>query len=434
VLLSEDSKITELEINRRYEGLPMMGLTRVLQALGRRPTLTKLQLNAAPLGRDEARQLGIAMCNTPSLHTLILTGSTLGSVGLVELAPALYRNTSIKVLDMSDNSLNDMESARSLRDIIRHNKTMTSLDLSGTSFGRTAGAVDCIMGGVSSNSTLMKILLSRCHLGDDGVSILAQTLGSRSTPLQKLTLDNNFITSAGIGVLLETMEQNSHNITDLDLQQNYIGNEAASLLARSLGNNVLPNLTRLSLSYCGIGNDGFIALMSALEHNTSLLHLDLSENWHVSERAFLALAESLSEIKVLQQVHLSWCGGLASAIPLLLAGLRENTSLFRFHVANCAPYSVPPSSPETARCAGGWMQELERLGYRNCCRSLIRTSKESLPPRGVWPRALARVATLPAVIFEVLRSKPSLMPSEDADGKEAAEDTSVPKKCKHSDE
>jgi hypothetical protein len=35
----------------------------------------------------------------------------------------------------------------------------------------------------------------------------------------------------------------------------------------------------------------------------------------------------------------------------------------------------------------------------------------------------ARVAILPDVIFEVLRSKPSLVPSADTGGKEVAEDT-----------
>jgi hypothetical protein len=59
------------------------------------------------------------------------------------------------------------------------------------------------------------------------------------------------------------------------------------------------------------------------------------------------------------------------------------------------------------------MQEMERLTYRNCFLPLIRAPKESLPPRGVWPRALARVATLPDVIFGVLRSKPSLIPSRE---------------------
>jgi hypothetical protein len=109
--------------------------------------------------------------------------------------------------------------------------------------------------------------------------------------------------------------------------------------------------------------------------------------------------------------------------------------LFRIHVENCAPFSFPPLLEDMAKCAGGWMQEMERLGYRNRFRTLIHAPTERHLPRGVWPYALARVAMLPDVIFEVLRSKPSLVPSEDTAGKEeAAEDTGVPTKRKRVDE
>jgi Ran GTPase-activating protein (RanGAP) involved in mRNA processing and transport len=434
LLLSDTSKITELDIHMRSGGRPIMGFPHVLRALARRPTLTKLGLYFCPIGSDEARLLGVVLCSSPSLHTLVLTDCTLGSrmsAGLAGLAPALYRNTSIEVLDIAGNTFRDTESTEILRDILRSNKTITTLNLSSNAFGQTTGAVECIADGLGSNSTLLKIDLSHCHLGDSGISILAQTLGSRNTTLQKLTLGNNSITSTGLGVLLESMEQSSSSITDLDLQRNPIGNEGASLLARSLGNNASRNLTRLSLVQCSIGDDGFIALMSALEQNTSLLQLDLRCNRRgVSERAYLALAESLPEIKVLQRLDFNWCQGLASAMPLLLVGLRKNTSLFRIRVADCAPRFLPPTPEETARCAGGWMQEMERLGYRNRFRPLIRAPEERLPPRGVWPFAFARVATLPDVIFEVLRSKPTLVSGEDAGGKEVDKDTGVPSKRK----
>jgi hypothetical protein len=106
------------------------------------------------------------------------------------------------------------------------------------------------------------------------------------------------------------------------------------------------NLTHLSLFNCGIRDDGFLALVSALEQNTSLLHLDLTGYHHVSERAVLALAESLPKIKVLQRFDMNWCPGLASAMSLLLVGLRQNTCLFRFHVAHCVPNLVPPTPAE----------------------------------------------------------------------------------------
>jgi hypothetical protein len=428
LLLSDNSKISELDIHRFNGGPPVMGLPHVLQALARRPTLTKLRLRCCPLERDEARLLRLALCNIPRVQSLVLTDGTLGCAEVAELAPALCHNTSIKVLDISSNGLNDMESADLLRDILFSNNTMTSLNLSGNTFGNMPGAVDCVADGLGNNSKLLDIDLSYCALKDAGVSILAQTLGLRKyATLKKLTLDNNSITSMGFGVLLGTMEQNSHHITDLELQCNPIGNEGARLLATSLGNNTLSNLARLSFSYCDVGDDGFIALVSALEQNTSLLHLGLRNNHGFSERALSTLADTLPKIKVLQRIELTWCPGLASAMPLLLIGLRKNTSLFCFHVAGYATSVVRPTREITAGCAGG-IQEMEQLGYRNRFLSLIRAPEERLPPRGVWPRALARVATLPDVIFEVLRSKPNLVLSDDMGIKEVVEDTGVTKK------
>jgi Ran GTPase-activating protein (RanGAP) involved in mRNA processing and transport len=170
-LLSDTSQITELEIHHNQRDL-----TRVLQALGHYPTLTKLRLQGFPLGHDEERQLGMILCNMPSLQTLALTEIAMGSAGLAELAPALYRNTSIQVLDISRNGLNDMESAELLRDIIHSNKTVTTLDFSRNQFGRTTGAVECIAEGLGSNSTLMEINFTYCALEDGGVSTLARNL------------------------------------------------------------------------------------------------------------------------------------------------------------------------------------------------------------------------------------------------------------------
>jgi Ran GTPase-activating protein (RanGAP) involved in mRNA processing and transport len=148
----------------------------------------------------------MALCNIPSLQRLDLAGTYLGSAELAELAPALHRSTSMKVLDISGNSLNNMESAELLRGIIRRNETITTLNLSRSTFGQTTGAVECITDGLGSNSTLLKIDLSWCRLGDAHVSILVKTLFSGNTTLRKVILGINFITSTYVGVPLEMME------------------------------------------------------------------------------------------------------------------------------------------------------------------------------------------------------------------------------------
>jgi hypothetical protein len=73
---------------------------------------------------------------------------------------------------------------------------------------------------------------------------------------------------------------------------------------------------------------------------------------------------------------------------------------------------------------------VERLGYRNRVLPVIIALKERLPPRSVWPLALDRAATLTDVIFEVLRSKPSLVPSQDTKDMEGIEVTNISQKPK----
>jgi hypothetical protein len=128
----------------------------------------------------------MALCNIPNLQSLLLADGALESAGLAELAPALYHNTSIKLLAIAGNRLDDMESAEILGDIIRRDNSVTILLLARIAFGGIAGPVDYIAEGLGSSSTLLKINLSNCALRDPHVSILSQTLGSRNTVLQKL--------------------------------------------------------------------------------------------------------------------------------------------------------------------------------------------------------------------------------------------------------
>jgi hypothetical protein len=65
-------------------------------------------------------------------------------------------------------------------------------------------------------------------------------------------------------------------------------------------------------------------------------------------------------------------------MPLLLEGLRKNTSLFRIRTLLHLPRSHQHQE-ETARCAGGWMREMERVGYRNRFLPLIRAERKGGP-------------------------------------------------------
>jgi Ran GTPase-activating protein (RanGAP) involved in mRNA processing and transport len=111
----------------------------------------------------------------------VLQSGILPTADVADIAPALRRHESLLTLDVSQNRLDECESASLLRDIFCRNKTITKLDVSGNGFGRISGAVICIADGIASNTTLLEINLASCVLDGPGVSILARSLGSRNS-------------------------------------------------------------------------------------------------------------------------------------------------------------------------------------------------------------------------------------------------------------
>jgi Ran GTPase-activating protein (RanGAP) involved in mRNA processing and transport len=371
----------------------------VAQQLGRSATVTNLVLRYRDLSCENSQQqLKSVLRQNTALESLDLTGSALGSAGLAEIATVLYRNTSIKTLDLANTDLHDIESANVLRELIRRNKTITSLCIAQNAFGRSLAAIWSIVEGVRSNTTLQQLDLGACRLGDQGISLLANALAIRNDSPLELDLRHNEITSVGLHALVDDNVEALKTLTKLCLLRNYVRSEGATILVDALGRNAMPNLKQLDLGLCGIDDDGFVALVSALEQNTSLQILELPYN-HFTERGYMALAESLPNIKGLQQINIAAYGGFPSTtLPFLLEGFRKNTSLVEVTMnANDAPRD--------------FRQEIIALGHRNRFYPLLKASDPpgTSPRLGIWSRALAKVATEPDVLFHVLRNKPNLV-------------------------
>jgi hypothetical protein len=187
-------------------------------------------------------------------------------------------------------------------------------------------------------------------------------------------------------------------LTKLFLSGNPIGSEGATIVADALRRNAIQKLKQLYLGWCHIDDDGFVALVSALEQNSSIQILNLRGNMF-GERGFSALAESLPDIKGLQEIGFSANASFQSTLPLLLEGFRRNTSLVDVTIDRCKP--------------GEWSQELHFLGQRNRFTPLLKASDppDTSPQLGIWSRALAKVATEPDVLFHILLNKPKLVGS-----------------------
>jgi hypothetical protein len=216
-----------------------------------------------------------------------------------------------------------------LGELIRRNKTITSLCLVGNTFGLNAAAARSIFEGLRSNRALQHLDLRECGLDDQDVLILANALVSCNANKLELDLHNSRITSFGVRALVADNVEAVKTLTKLCLTFNPIKSEGATILADALRHNVMPSLKGLHLDNCSIEDDGFVALVSALEHNTSLQILDLQGN-HFGERGYMALAESLPNITELHQIDFranARNASFQSNLPLLMEGFRKNTSL-----------------------------------------------------------------------------------------------------------
>jgi Ran GTPase-activating protein (RanGAP) involved in mRNA processing and transport len=239
-------------------------------------------------------------------------------------------------------------------------------------------------------------------LDDQGLSTLAERLGQQKRGLVDLDLSTNLITRSGLRALVDNAATALSTLTKLTLSFNNI-DEGATFLAETLRLQTLPSLKCLCLQSCDISDDGFAALVSALEENDTLETIGLDDN-DISVRGCLALASSLPNIKRLRQIDFSCTSSDPTVMPALLEGFRKNTSLHKVNIVGCEH--------------GKWSQELSFLLYRNKFSRLLQDSdtddRESL---GLWSRALGSVATRPDVLFHVLTSKAGLIratPGEDS--------------------
>jgi Ran GTPase-activating protein (RanGAP) involved in mRNA processing and transport len=163
-----------------------------------------------------------------------LTSSALESVGLAEITPVLYRNTSIKTLDLSNNGLDDIESADLLRKLLRRNRTITIICLAENTFGGSAAAARSIFEGLRFNTALQQLDLTNCGLSDQDIPFLAKALAVRNTSIVELNLQRNEITSVGVRALFEDNAEAVKSLTKLCLSYNPIKSEGASILADAL--------------------------------------------------------------------------------------------------------------------------------------------------------------------------------------------------------
>jgi Ran GTPase-activating protein (RanGAP) involved in mRNA processing and transport len=217
-VLSRTSNVTSLWLKRNPLGVAGAGL--VAQMIRENRSLESVDLVHTQLGLEGLQMIVQAiMVSSAPLHSLYLSGNGFGPEACTILAPliglARLRKLAISVNPIGDRGISILAEAVS--------KRRTPLELGLASVGLTALSGGSL-GGIMQNCTALdlgrapstEVLSGQVNkLADDGALLLAKAIPNSQTRI--LDLRYNSITSAGAHALADSMEQSEHRLESVRL-------------------------------------------------------------------------------------------------------------------------------------------------------------------------------------------------------------------------
>ena len=278
----------------------------------------------------------------------------------------------IETLMLRDNRLTDAGFERILRCIrteraIKH--SLRVLDISENSIKRK-GIEE--LGLVIKSTPIVKIVVENMALGDASSRALFDSFEETSAPsLASLFLSSNKIGDVGAQRLAWQLKRSLRGLTELDLSWNEIRSAGAVALCDALGGGTssapssssqvsgpscCPQLTKLDLSWNALGSKddsraAVKALSAMLASNSSLVHLDLSQN-QLSAQDCSILSEGL------QSNH--------SLLGLHMVGNASKSDVYGQMVPDVEKWPLESAHAMT-RIMGSKVTGRERWALRTCC-------------------------------------------------------------------
>ena len=272
-------------------------LTTILQV---NKTLTHLDLSHNEKFSDSA-----AYCVFLGLqHNITLVHLNLVNTGLVatkDTAQALTKmlqvNKTLTHLDLSHNEKFSDSGAYCVFQGLQHNTSLVHLNLSDTFLvhAATHDTVQALTTMLLVNKTLTRLdLSSNWNFLDSGAYCVFQGL-KHNTSLVYLNLSNTGLVAAyteDTARALTTMLQVSKTLTHLDLSSNWkFSDRGAYYVFQGLQHNT--SLVHLNLMNTGITDKGAEYIAQALKSNCSLQTLDISYNNSITDNGFACIKKSL---------------------------------------------------------------------------------------------------------------------------------------------
>ena len=237
-----------------------------------------------------------------------------------------YNTTLVKLSISKTQSGMTVETASALTVMLEVNKSLTHLVVSHSKYFSDYEVL-CVFKGLQHNTTLISLDLSNCDITAADPEIIKSLMLQENSCLTHLNLSGNIdFSDAGARCIFESLQYNSTlvylNLGGTSVTAN--DPDTAKSLTKML--QVNKSLTHLDLSSKDtIPANRIISLIfSALEHNTTLLHLVLRGR-EISKDDAECIAQALKSNQSLQTIDIS--RAYIIRIDIILAALKFNTTL-----------------------------------------------------------------------------------------------------------
>ena len=344
-MLQVNKTLTHLDLfhNEKFSD---SGAYCVFQGLQHNITLVHLNLGDTGLvaTEDTAQALTkMLQVNKTLTHLNLSNNEKFSDSGAYCVFQGLQHNTSLVHLNLCNTGLVAIEdTAQALTTMLQVNKTLTHLDLSSNQKFSDSGAY-CVFQGLQHNITLVHLNLgdtglvatedtaqaltkmlqvnkTLTHLdlfhnekfSDSGVYGVFQGL-QHNTSLVHLNLSNTgFVATEDTAQALTTMLRVNETIKHLDLSGNWYFSNLGACVFQGLQHNT--TLVHLNLSYIGLvpTEDTAQALTTMLQINKTIKHLDLSGNWYFSDKGAYFVFQGLQHNTTLVHLNLRYTGLVAT--------------------------------------------------------------------------------------------------------------------------
>eukprot|EP01132_Coremiostelium_polycephalum_P010256 gene10256-12580_t len=269
---------------------------------------------------------GSAACNLSDLKV----PNNFCTPGFLLFADCLRTNESIVALDISSNFLT-RESIIALSEALKHNHTITTLDLSFNSIG-TNGIYLADM--IKLNTTIQSIYLMGNQLNNDSVIAIAEALRTKNSTITEISLSENDFCDE-IGSVIGDLFQSNKSIKTLDLSFNDLSETTAIGFSEAFLHNDC-SLETINLSDCDLGSHGgAVPFFRALQSNTTVQQLILWSCELSDPKVKEELALALRHNHTLTSVSLGFNSFTSDDICVLVhKGLKFNKTISSISFSN----------------------------------------------------------------------------------------------------